>query len=215
MAGRAAVSDEDRPGDGRIESLDRDDRWAEAAEPLHFDKPQRAGVGPGLAFAREMLAHRPGMQVGLVPCAVGGTAINEWQPGETLFEETIRRARIAEADGALSGIIWHQGETDADRATGGYRNRLLTVLRGFRGRLGQPRLPIVVGLLGDFIVAARPDASRINNIIAGVAEELEATACVAAEGLIDKGDGLHFDAASARELGRRYARAMLPLLPAE
>jgi hypothetical protein len=33
-------------------------------------------------------------------------------------------------------------------------------------------------------------------------------ALVTAEGLTHKGDTLHFDAASARELGRRYAEQM-------
>jgi hypothetical protein len=36
-------------------------------------------------------------------------------------------------------------------------------------------------------------------------------AYVSSDGLRDKGDTLHFDAASARALGERYARAYLQL----
>jgi hypothetical protein len=37
------------------------------------------------------------------------------------------------------------------------------------------------------------------------------TGVVSAKGLTDKGDHLHFDTPSARELGKRYARAMKKL----
>lgn len=38
------------------------------------------------------------------------------------------------------------------------------------------------------------------------------TAFVSSEGLTDKGDLAHFDAKSARELGKRYAEAYLELI---
>ena len=37
--------------------------------------------------------------------------------------------------------------------------------------------------------------------------------CVSSKGLKGKGDSLHFDSASQRELGRRYAAQMQALLP--
>ena len=44
------------------------------------------------------------------------------------------------------------------------------------------------------------------------ARDVPGVAYVSAEGLEDRGDQLHFSAASARELGRRYAAAYLGLL---
>src|SRR5690348_16838983 len=56
MAGRGKVEAEDQPNDPRLLVFDRDGKWATAAEPLHWDKPKIAGVGPGLAFAKAMAA---------------------------------------------------------------------------------------------------------------------------------------------------------------
>ena len=45
MAGRGAVTEEDRNPDPRVLMLTRDRAWIPAADPLHFDKPKIAGVG--------------------------------------------------------------------------------------------------------------------------------------------------------------------------
>lgn len=54
MAGRAQISEEcsEEP---RILALSRDGKWKTARDPLHDDKPEKAGVGPGLAFARAVV----------------------------------------------------------------------------------------------------------------------------------------------------------------
>jgi hypothetical protein len=43
-------------------------------------------------------------------------------------------------------------------------------------------------------------------------KKVKLTAFVGAEGLKDKGDQVHFDAASYRELGKRYAAAYLTIV---
>jgi hypothetical protein len=55
--------------------------WEEACEPIHADVAKTCGVDPGMAFARAVFL---GLQqpagaagIGLVPCAVGRTAIRE------------------------------------------------------------------------------------------------------------------------------------------
>lgn len=49
------------------------------------------GVGPGLIFAKELLSlqQSPGSQIGLVPCANGGSSIDEWLPGTVLFQQMV------------------------------------------------------------------------------------------------------------------------------
>ena len=85
MAGRGTVRDEDRSTDRRILVLNKDHTWMPAAEPLHFDKPNIVGVGPGLAFARDMKASAAEeVVIGLVPCAVGGSLLKRWQKGGDL-----------------------------------------------------------------------------------------------------------------------------------
>ncbi|KAJ1620855.1 SGNH hydrolase-type esterase domain-containing protein [Pavlovales sp. CCMP2436] len=136
MAGRAPLDAGDAsPPDARIRVWRDVDGWQPALHPLHRDKPT-AGVGPGLAFARAVLSELPaGAVVGLVPAAVGGTAIARWCPRTgDLFHAAVSSTRAAlsaatAADGGsrgggaandaagteprLAGILWHQGESDA------------------------------------------------------------------------------------------------------
>ncbi len=61
--------------------LDQAGAWVPAVEPMHFDKPGIAGVGLGRSFAIAIADANPGVTVGLIPCAVGGSPIGSWQPG--------------------------------------------------------------------------------------------------------------------------------------
>ncbi|WP_215238997.1 sialate O-acetylesterase [Dyadobacter helix] len=80
MAGRGVISQDSPNISPNIRMLNNSNAWVIAQDPLHADFPKAAGVGPGLAFAREMERQNPGKQIGLIPCAVGGTSIDEWQP---------------------------------------------------------------------------------------------------------------------------------------
>jgi len=48
------------------------------------------GVGPGLVFAAHLLRSGGAQRMGLVPCAVGGTAMDRWVPGADLYEQMAR-----------------------------------------------------------------------------------------------------------------------------
>ena len=75
MAGRGTVSAEDTVAHPRVFALRADGSWSLARDPVHFDKPRVAGVGPGLAFGRALAEATPGVRIGLIPTAVGGTPI--------------------------------------------------------------------------------------------------------------------------------------------
>jgi hypothetical protein len=48
------------------------------------------GVGPGLVFAKALLRTRSDVhRIALVPCAVGGTSIDEWQPTGALYQNMV------------------------------------------------------------------------------------------------------------------------------
>ena len=80
-------------------------------------------------------------------------------------------------------------------------------MKRLRTELGD--VPFVCGELGRFKDAYAP----MNEVLRAVPTFIDRAACVSSEGLKDKGDATHFDAAGARELGRRYAAAMLRLKP--
>lgn len=100
--------------------LTSDLKWVPAAEPLHadIDTNKTCGVGPGMAFANKVVSaigkEEAGLGLlGLVPCAVGGTRIVEWEKGMDLYESMVRRGRKAkEGGGAIKAVLWFQGESD-------------------------------------------------------------------------------------------------------
>ena len=235
MAGRAPLppkSDSDTV-DGNVRCFhQREDRWVDAADPLHSDKPPpKPGVGPGLPFAREVMTIddiAASCGVGLVPCACGGSELARWEHGGDLRDEALRRTKLAleqDRTGRLAGILWHQGESDAadthettckERVRAEYRARLESCLASFRTALvgtDGEALPIVLGELGYFLlehqgVDARFNySSSINDAIIEAASALPCCEVASAHGLGHRGDRLHFDCAAVEKMGVRYAQA--------
>jgi hypothetical protein len=214
MAGRGRMTDADRrPVDG-VWTLNKENQWAAAAHPLHFDKPI-AGVGLGIDFAQRMRREDPSIQVGLVPCAVGGTPLSRWSKGGDLYQSAVARAKVAMKDGVLKGVLWHQGESDSGslETANTYAERLATMIGDLRAELRSPDLPFVAGRLGEFYVgsAKSPGAKTVDAALADLPNQVERTACAGAQGLDHKGDQVHFSAEALRELGRRYAEQMIRL----
>lgn len=219
MAGRGAVETVDKTPHPRVWMLNRDNQWVPATEPMHFDKPDVVGVGLGLAFGKRMAAQDTTVYIGLIPTAVGGSPIDAWQPGAYYeqtkshpYDDAIKRVQLAQKSGTLRGILWHQGESDSKpELAATYEQKIRQLIERFRQAFNAPVVPVVVGTLGDFYVAKNPAAVQINNILRELPKHESRVACVDASGLTDKGDQTHFDTASARELGRRYAEAMQTL----
>lgn len=215
MAGRGKVEPADTTPDARVLTFAKDDTWKPAVEPLHWDKPA-AGVGPGLAFGREIIKTAPGITVGLIPCAVGGSPIDAWQPGAYYpptkshpWDDALRRATLALRHGTLKGILWHQGEADSKPGLApAYEARLHDLVKRLRQALQAPEVPFIAGQMGRFPSTPwKPEAGIVDAAHRSLPQKLPNTAFVTSDGLTDKGDGVHFDAASYRELGRRYAEA--------
>lgn len=219
MAGRGEVEAIDRMTHPRVISMNAHDEWETAREPLHFDKPERVGVGPGLAFGKAMADADPDRIVGLVPCAVGGSVIATWtqggyhaQTGVYPYDDAIRRARLAMRRGRLRAILWHQGEYDSTEARAPlYRSELVRLAGSLRRDLDATDAPILVGGLGEFYRARNSFAVVVNETLSQAPSFIARCGFVPADGLGDRGDQLHFSAPAARELGCRYAAALLAL----
>jgi hypothetical protein len=211
MAGRGAVEAEDLEPIPGVFALKEDLEWAPAVDPLHFDKPDIAGVGIGRSFARTLLAAQPGAAIGLIPAAFGGTSLDEWKPDGKLYADAVRRARAAMQSGKLRGILWHQGESDTGKEAlaRSYRERFQAMIARLRADLGAAEVPVVVGELGEFH-AGGFDAV-VNEQLAILPLKVPRSAFVSSAGLTDKGDKTHFDTKSLHEFGRRYALAFMSL----
>ncbi len=217
MAGRGTTDAASQPNSPKIWAINRQNEWKIAADPLHQDKPTVVGVGPGLTFAQEILRKYPDQPIGLIPCAVGGSGIDDWQPGTKheqtgiyAYDEMLARVKEAQKRGTIKGIIWHQGESDSSPGKkDAYAAKLADFFKRLRRDTHTENVPLVVGTLGDFYVAKNPEAAVINQIIADYAKGQKLVSLASASGLTHKGDDTHFDTPSARELGRRYAEAFL------
>lgn len=221
MAGRAPITDADRAADPHVFVLNHLDKWYSQGEPIHFDSPGRTGVGPAFAFAKLLAAKTPGVTIGLVPCAYGGTALKKWEPAskdthyyppDNLYNNAIRRGKLAMQSGTLNGILWLQGENDANaKAAPVYAANLAKLVAQFRADLNAPKVPFIAAEVGYFDYTKFPDAKTINDQINTIPAVISDSATVSANGLKDKGDHLHFNNDSQKELGQRYLDSFLKL----
>lgn len=192
--------------------MDKEGKLIKATHPVHFDKPKIAAVGPGLKFGYE-LSLKTDNKVVIVPCAVGGTKIDLWEPGRYdditdthPYDDAIVRLKRAMQLGVIKGVIWHQGE--GNRRDSLYMKKLTTLIGRIREVAGNPKLPFVAGELGYFL----RDVEVFNGNLQGLPNLVDNTEVVSAEGLDHIGDYVHFDTRSAELLGERYAEVMLGLI---
>lgn len=206
MSGRAPFTEEEAAAIPRCFLLNGEDKWEPATNPLNRHSTIRKGLGmqklnPGFTFAPRMLENNPGISLGLVVNAKGGSKIEEWGKGTKFYSEAIRRAKAAQETGTLKGILWHQGESNEGNPDG-YLEKLENLVKDLREDLGTPDLPFVAGQVNKL--------DSINQQIAELPEKIDSTGFVNSEGLKTM-DRWHFDAESIKMLGERYAEQMLKL----
>lgn len=211
MAGRGFPSEVEPISSSRLWVL-RNGRWQPMYVPVNGDRTF-SGICLAESFAlRYSQLHD--VDVGLIPCADGGTSMDQWAPGDVLFDHAVMQARLAMRSSMLCGILWHQGESDCapDRAAV-YEDKLCSMLEQMRETLGQKNLPVVAGLLGDYLADSPwPDENlknyhQINEALEQAMHRIPNAAIARAEELTCNPDGLHFDARSLREFGLRYEAA--------
>ena len=211
MAGRGSLSEAgplDTKG-GRLKVL-RNGRWQQMYRPVNPDRPF-SGTSLCESFAAAYADAHAGVEVGIIPCADGGTTLDQWREGGLLFDNAVSCARLAMRTSHLVGILWHQGEGDCG-AYDKYFDKISAMMGALRRELGDPELPLVVGGLGDFLKDMKSDPSlanypHINDALARFVEQSPATAFASAKGLTSNPDNLHFNHASLQEFGRRYYEA--------
>ncbi len=218
MAGRGKVADQDKQPISRVLKLSKDGEWVAAIDPLHFDKPNIVGVGVGRSFAAVVAAANPEITIGLIPCAVGGSPIASWEPGgyhastkTHPWDDALARAELALKSGTLKGILWHQGESDSQPELAEvYEDKLHALIARFRSSLDAESVPFIAGQMGQFPKRPWDDARKLVDAAhRNLPMNVPHTAFVSSDDLTHKGDLVHFDAKSYRELGRRFAKAYL------
>lgn len=208
MAGRGRI-DEGLPVDKTHIKVLRNGRWQPMYRPVNPDR-RTAGVNLAESFA-EAYAKTHGVDVGLIPCADGGTRIDQWVPGSLLFDHAIYQARLAQRTSTIAGVLWHQGESDSENDLYlTYGEKLETMLAALRKELNLYDVPVILGGLGPYLEGYTKDPlpqwPQINQALEQVAGKMPMTGFVSAQGLAPNPDNLHFSAKALHEFGLRYFR---------
>jgi len=214
----------DFPRLGRIKG-----NWYPAIPPLC--RPS-AGLGPADYFGRTLVSNLPpDLTVGVVNVSVAGCKIElfekdafasyaatapQWMTniiagyGGNPYQHLVEMAKRAQKDGVIRGILLHQGESNTNdkewpnKVKGIYDNLLKDL------NLKAEEVPLLVG---ELVNADQQGAcASMNKIIADLPKTIPTAHVVSSQGCASRPDRLHFTPAGYRELGKRYAETLLPLL---
>ena len=207
MAGRGYIEEVEPIQNSRIKVL-RNGRWQGMYVPVNCDR-SFSGINLAESFA-DMYAKEHDADVGLIPCADGGTSLNQWAEGGLLFDNAVNNAKLAQRTSTIAGVLWHQGESDcADELYPLYTEKFLKIMESFRKQLDLYDVPFLLGGLGSFLVKREGEEYyknyvHINAALSQIAEKDKMAGYVPADGLTANADNLHFNAKSLREFGLRY-----------
>ncbi|MEO8130388.1 MAG: sialate O-acetylesterase [Bryobacteraceae bacterium] len=174
-----------------------------------YNEKRKKGAGLALPFAAEML-RKTAVPIGLVPCAHGGTSMAQWDPalrdrgGDSLYGGMIRR--VAAVGGKVAGVLWYQGESDANpKAAPVFAAKFAELIAAIRSDFGQPDLPFYYVQLARHINTQNivewnqiQEAQRLAEL------SIPHTGMVAAiDSSLD--DGIHVSTQDHKRLGKQFA----------
>ena len=197
--------------------------------------------GPELSFGRALSANHPDVGIALVKYALGGSGLapgvglGSWHPTDrnghqvNQFDHALRTLENAlsnrdiDGDGIYdhlvpAGIIWMQGESDADgsQAAEAYDENLAQLMQSLRAALGDENLPVVIGKITDSGMA--DDGSVMDYI--DIVQQAQASFAAAdhcaelvseTDSLSYRDDQYHYDTEGFIRLGEAFAEAVLRL----
>jgi alpha-L-fucosidase 2 len=203
--------------------------WYPAVPPLCRSS---TGLCPADYFGRTMVSNLPAnIRVGVVNVSVAGCKIelfdkNNYQSytsnaapwmkniikayGGSPYARLVEMGKLAQKDGVIRGILLHQGESNTNdkewpnKVKGIYDNLIKDL------NLKADEVPL---LAGELVNADQNGAcASMNAIIDELPKTIPASRVISSKGCAARPDHLHFTPAGYRELGKRYAEEMLPLL---
>ena len=207
MAGRGSFDDVEPIENSRIKIL-RNGRWQDIFYPVNPDR-HFSGVNLAESFA-DIYSREHNVDVGLIPCADGGTSLSQWQPGSLLFDNAVYQSRLASRTSTIAGVLWHQGEGDcAPNLYTCYEENFMPILNSLKKHLNLYDVPFLLGGLGDFLKDCQLSENMknyhyINATLEKIANQNPMVGFVSAKGLGAKADNLHFNAMALRKFGLRY-----------
>lgn len=191
-----------------------------------------SGLCPADYFGRTLIAGLPAnVRVGVVNVAVGGCKIELFDKAHfqsytatapvwmkpmiaayagNPYQRLVEMGKAASKDGVIKGILLHQGESNT-----GDREWPAKVKAVYESLLADLDLNASeVPLLAGEVLGAdqHGKCASMNKIIGELPKVIPTAHVISSTGCSGRPDGLHFTPEGYRELGRRYAETMLPLL---
>ena len=206
MAGRGFINEVEPIENPNLKVL-RNGRWQNMFVPVNPDR-KFSGINLAESFI-DAYSKDHDVEVGIIPCADGGTRLDQWRVGGLLYDHAVMQAKLADRTSTIAGILWHQGESDCgDQAYPLYEEKFTKIMNQFRADLNLYDVPFLLGGLGDYL-AKREEPHfcnyvHVNSALKKIADENPMTGFVSAEGLGGNPDNMHFSAAALREFGLRY-----------
>jgi alpha-L-fucosidase 2 len=204
--------------------------WYTAVPPLA--RPG-SGLCPADYFGRTLVAKLPSnIKVGVVNVSVNGCKMELYQHdnyrayaevapdwmkriigvyGGNPYQYLVDTAREAQKSGVIKGILMHQGESNTDDHE--WPNRVKEVYENLLKDLNLKAEDVPL-LAGEVVAADQKGAcARMNYIIDLLPKTIPTAHVVSSVGCASRPpDNLHFSPEGYKELGKRYAETMLPLL---
>jgi hypothetical protein len=204
-------------------------RWYTAVPPLC--RPS-TGLCPADYFGRVLVANLPAnVKVGVVNVSVASGKIELFDKANyqsyastapswmkpiiaaydgNPYQHLVDIGKAAQKAGVIKGILLHQGESNTNDKE--WPTKVKAIYENLLRDLGlkAEEVPLLAGeLMGTDQKGA---CASMNEIIAGLPRIIPTAHVVSSQGCIGRPDHLHFTPEGYRELGKRYAETMLPLL---
>ena len=189
--------------------VQRNGKWRPMYTPVNPDR-KSSGISLAESFAY-LCAQHYNTDIGIIPCADGGSRLDQWLPGEALFDHAVFQAKLAQRSSQIVGVLWHQGESDSKADLyASYEEKCTHIFEALQKSLALgPDVPFLMGELGSYLSYWEgPEIGtyypEINKAISSMAKKNRYIGLVSAKGLSSNPDNMHFNAASLRDFGERY-----------
>ncbi|MCX6930288.1 MAG: hypothetical protein NT154_44830, partial [Verrucomicrobia bacterium] len=127
-----------RPSDDHVSACILYTRyWQFAADPQPDNSGGMGTGGSAWPILGSLLVQSNHVPVGFIGVASGGTALSQWVPGTSLFQNLTNALKAFGTNG-VRAVLWHQGESDslANTTAAGYAQQLSNIVATSRAAAG-------------------------------------------------------------------------------
>jgi hypothetical protein len=126
--------------------------------------------------------------------------------GGNPYARLVEVAKLAQKEGVIKGILFHQGETNTNNPE--WKNKVAAIVKNLKTDLKLGDVPF---LAGELLASTGACCGSHNVEVNKLPSVITNAHVISSAGLVGA-DAAHFSSASYREFGKRYAQKMITLL---